>query len=153
MSCTGALLIESDVSKTVTWIRVWNLYRAGFFNDALVSAYMALEISPTFVVIHFTVANIHASRVRCRPAIFQLFFASSLIVTFYLLNFRETCQGLYHFTSRHCLFSLHLNLPDKDIARSACHIHRKKRNWVVMAINNRNGHLMDWWLIWFDKTL
>ena len=37
--------------------------RAGLHNDALVAAYMALEISPTFVVIHFTAANIHAARV------------------------------------------------------------------------------------------
>ncbi|KAI9552770.1 hypothetical protein GHT06_020650 [Daphnia sinensis] len=38
------------------------LHRAGLHNDALVAAYMALEISPTFVVIHFTAANIHAAR-------------------------------------------------------------------------------------------
>lgn len=39
------------------------LFRAGLHNDALVAAYMALEISPTFVVIRFTCANIHAARV------------------------------------------------------------------------------------------
>nr|CAH0098536.1 unnamed protein product [Daphnia galeata] len=38
------------------------LHRAGLHNDALVAAYMALEISPTFVVIHFTAANIHVAR-------------------------------------------------------------------------------------------
>jgi len=38
------------------------LHRSGLHNDALVAANMALEISPTFVVIHFTVANIHAAR-------------------------------------------------------------------------------------------
>lgn len=38
------------------------LHRAGLHNDALIAAYMALEISPTFVVIHFTAANIHAAR-------------------------------------------------------------------------------------------
>lgn len=43
------------------------LHRAGLNNDALVAAYMALEISPTFVVIHFTCANIHAARVLNSP--------------------------------------------------------------------------------------
>ena len=33
-------------------------------NDALVVANMALEISPKFVVLHFTMANIYASKVR-----------------------------------------------------------------------------------------
>lgn len=37
--------------------------RARYYNDALVAAYMALEISPTFVVVHFTAGNIHAARV------------------------------------------------------------------------------------------
>ena len=41
-------------------------------NDALVAAYMALEISPTFVVIHFTAANIHAARVRLLSSTFPL---------------------------------------------------------------------------------
>ena len=38
--------------------------RAGMLNDALVVANMALEISPKFVVLHFTMANIYASKVR-----------------------------------------------------------------------------------------
>ena len=33
-------------------------------NDALVVANMALEISPKFVVLHFTMANIYASKVN-----------------------------------------------------------------------------------------
>ena len=39
------------------------LYRAGIYNNALVVANMALEISPKFVVIHFTMANIYAAKV------------------------------------------------------------------------------------------
>jgi tetratricopeptide (TPR) repeat protein len=33
----------------------------GLYNDALIVANMALEISPKFVVVHFTIANIYAS--------------------------------------------------------------------------------------------
>ena len=40
------------------------LHRAGLFNDALIVTNMALEISPKFVVIHFTMANIYVSKVR-----------------------------------------------------------------------------------------
>jgi tetratricopeptide (TPR) repeat protein len=39
------------------------LHRAGLYNNALVVNNMALEISPKFVVIHFTMANIYASKV------------------------------------------------------------------------------------------
>ncbi|XP_027224243.2 tetratricopeptide repeat protein 17 [Penaeus vannamei] len=38
------------------------LHRAGLYNNALVVANMALEISPKFVVIHFTMANIYAAK-------------------------------------------------------------------------------------------
>ena len=38
------------------------LHRAGLYNDALIAANMALEISPKFVVIHFTIANIYVSK-------------------------------------------------------------------------------------------
>ena len=37
------------------------LHRAGLYNDSLIVANMALEISPKFVVVHFTIANIYAS--------------------------------------------------------------------------------------------
>ncbi len=37
------------------------MHRAGLYNDALIAANMALEISPKFVVVHFTIANIYAS--------------------------------------------------------------------------------------------
>lgn len=40
------------------------LHRAGLYNDALIATNMALEISPKFVVIHFTMANIYASKVN-----------------------------------------------------------------------------------------
>lgn len=39
------------------------LHRAGMLNDALIVTNMALEISPKFVVIHFTMGNIYASKV------------------------------------------------------------------------------------------
>ena len=32
------------------------------YNDAIITANMALEISPTFVVSHFTMANIYTSK-------------------------------------------------------------------------------------------
>ncbi len=38
------------------------LHRAGVPNDALVVTNMALEISPKFVVIHFTMANIYVTK-------------------------------------------------------------------------------------------
>ena len=38
-------------------------HRAGLYNDALIATNNALEISPKFVVIHFTMANIYASKV------------------------------------------------------------------------------------------
>ena len=34
----------------------------GLYNDAIIAANMALEISPTFVVSHFTMANIYTSK-------------------------------------------------------------------------------------------
>ena len=40
------------------------LHRAGLYNDALIATNMALEISPKFVVTHFTMANIYVSKVR-----------------------------------------------------------------------------------------
>ena len=39
------------------------LHRSGLYNNALVVTNLALEISPKFVVIHFTMANIYASKV------------------------------------------------------------------------------------------
>ena len=39
------------------------LHRAGLYNDALIVTNNALEISPKFVVIHFTMANIYVSKV------------------------------------------------------------------------------------------
>ncbi|KAG1652458.1 Tetratricopeptide repeat protein 17 [Nymphon striatum] len=38
------------------------LHRAGLHNDAIITTNMALEISPRFVVIHFTMANIYAAK-------------------------------------------------------------------------------------------
>ena len=71
-------------------------FRAGLYNDALVSAYMALEVSPTFVVVHFTTANIHAARVsstwHCIVA---------LIFLFHLKNLVETNVSIGCFFSKH----------------------------------------------------
>ncbi len=39
------------------------MHRAGLYNDALIAGNMALEISPKFVVIHFTMGNIYMSKV------------------------------------------------------------------------------------------
>ena len=40
------------------------LHRGGLYNNALIVTNMALEISPKFVVTHFTMANIYVSKVR-----------------------------------------------------------------------------------------
>ena len=39
------------------------LHRAGLYNDAIIVTNQALEISPSLVVIHFTMANIYVSKV------------------------------------------------------------------------------------------
>lgn len=54
-----------DISGLGTWyFLTYPVLRAGMLNDALVVANMALEISPKFVVLHFTMANIYASKVN-----------------------------------------------------------------------------------------
>ena len=40
------------------------LFGAQLFNSALILGNMALEISPKFVIIHFTMANIYAAKVN-----------------------------------------------------------------------------------------
>ena len=40
------------------------LHRAGLYNDAIIVTNQALEISPSLVVIHFTMANIYVSKVH-----------------------------------------------------------------------------------------
>lgn len=52
------------------------LHRAGLYNNALVVANMALEISPKFVVIHFTMANIYAAKGDLEKAV--AFYQSTL---------------------------------------------------------------------------
>ncbi len=47
------------------------LHRAGVPNDALVVTNMALEISPKFVVIHFTMANIYVTKARIRETLYR----------------------------------------------------------------------------------
>jgi len=52
------------------------LHRSGLYNDAIIAANMALEISPTFVVSHFTMANIYTSKNDLEKA--KLFYLSTL---------------------------------------------------------------------------
>ena len=48
----------------ISLVSLGNIFhRAGLYNDALIVTSNALEISPKLVVIHFTMANIYASKV------------------------------------------------------------------------------------------
>ena len=51
------------------------MHRAGLYNDAIIAANLALEISPRVVVTHFTLANIYASKVDWEKA--KLFYIVS----------------------------------------------------------------------------
>ena len=51
------------------------MHRAGLYNDALIAANLALEISPRVVVTHFTLANIYASKIDLEKA--KLFYIVS----------------------------------------------------------------------------
>ena len=53
------------------------LHRAGLYNDAIIVTNQALEISPSLVVIHFTMANIYVSKV-----IYAYFGLSGQIVSY-----------------------------------------------------------------------
>ena len=48
---------------------------SGLYNDAIIAANMALEISPSFVVSHFTLANIYTSKKDLEKA--KLFYVVS----------------------------------------------------------------------------
>ena len=51
--------------RDVPLISLANVFhRAGLYNDALITTYQALEISPKLAVIHFTMANIYISKVN-----------------------------------------------------------------------------------------
>jgi len=52
------------------------LHRSGLYNDAIIAANSALEISPSLVVTHFTLANIYASKMDFEKA--KLFYISTL---------------------------------------------------------------------------
>ncbi|XP_067009164.1 tetratricopeptide repeat protein 17 [Anabrus simplex] len=57
-----ALQYAPSPDKNIPLLSLANvLHRAGFYNDALVVANMALELAPKFEIAHFTLANIHAS--------------------------------------------------------------------------------------------
>ena len=50
----------------------------GLYNDAIIAANMALEISPSFVVSHFTLANIYTSKKDLEKA--KLFYVVSRVL-------------------------------------------------------------------------
>ena len=50
----------------------------GLYNDAIIAANMALEISPSFVVSHFTLANIYTSKKDLEKA--KLFYVVSRFI-------------------------------------------------------------------------
>ena len=77
-----------DTSITFSTFKLFNLFLfnlfllkwwiknfEGLYNDALIAANLALEISPTFVVSHFTLANIYASKLDLEKA--KLFYIVS----------------------------------------------------------------------------
>ena len=55
------------------------LHRAGLHNDALIVTNKALEISPKFVVIHFTMANIYVSKVKAHFTFYKYFIQSAIV--------------------------------------------------------------------------
>lgn len=68
--------VPSDM-RDVPLISLANiLHRAGLYNDALIVTNMALENSPKFVVVHFTMANIYMSKGDLDMA--EAFYLSSL---------------------------------------------------------------------------
>ena len=54
------------------------LLSLGLYNDAIIAANMALEISPSFVVSHFTLANIYTSKKDLEKA--KLFYVVSRFI-------------------------------------------------------------------------
>ena len=54
------------------------LVSLGLYNDAIIAANMALEISPSFVVSHFTLANIYTSKKDLEKA--KLFYVVSIFI-------------------------------------------------------------------------
>ena len=54
------------------------LLSLGLYNDAIIAANMALEISPSFVVSHFTLANIYTSKKDLEKA--KLFYVVSKFI-------------------------------------------------------------------------
>lgn len=58
-----ALFYAPHQMRDIPLVSLANIFhRAGLYNDAIITTNMALEISPKFVVIHFTMANIYASK-------------------------------------------------------------------------------------------
>ena len=57
------------------------MHRAGLYNDAIIAANLALEISPRVVVTHFTLANIYASKVDWEKAKLFYIVSSALCIS------------------------------------------------------------------------
>ena len=87
------------------------MHRAGLYNDALIAANLALEISPRVVVTHFTLANIYASKIDLEKA--KLFYIVSLTLYSYRIYF------LFSPFSPRLLYNQHLNQLWKDCLQSS----------------------------------
>jgi tetratricopeptide (TPR) repeat protein len=72
-----ALFYAPTDMRDIPLVSLANIFhRAGLYNDALIAINMALEISPKFVVIHFTMANIYAAKQDLQMA--KAFYQSTL---------------------------------------------------------------------------
>ena len=71
-SCTDLVnMIQQSMEQSSSLCDV----TLGLYNDAIIAANMALEISPSFVVSHFTLANIYTSKKDLEKA--KLFYVVS----------------------------------------------------------------------------
>ena len=68
MHRSGTMMYSRELSS-------YPLLYLGLYNDAIIAANMALEISPSFVVSHFTLANIYTSKKDLEKA--KLFYVVS----------------------------------------------------------------------------
>ena len=78
-----ALYHAPQEMRDIPLVSLANIFqRANLFNDALIAANMALEISPKFVVIHFTMANIYAAKqdLKMARAFYQVIDAYLLFI-------------------------------------------------------------------------
>ena len=71
MHRSGTMMYSRELSS-------YPLLYLGLYNDAIIAANMALEISPSFVVSHFTLANIYTSKKDLEKA--KLFYVVSRFI-------------------------------------------------------------------------